>query len=94
MQTRRFGRKGHEVSALGLGCMDMSDFYGARAEAESIPTVTRAPTSPTAARSHPPAGSVRRSTRSLLHRRGRVVAVLGTALTATACVPSGHSAGE
>ena len=37
MQTRKLGRL--EVSALGLGCMGMSDFYGDGAEAESIATI-------------------------------------------------------
>src|SRR3978361_537329 len=39
MQTRRLGRDGPELSALGLGCMGMSDFYGAADEGESIATV-------------------------------------------------------
>ena len=39
MQTRKLGRSGLEVSALGLGCMGMSDFYGDGAEAESIATI-------------------------------------------------------
>lgn len=42
MQTRKLGRQGLEVSALGLGCMGMSDFYGRRDEAESVATINRA----------------------------------------------------
>jgi len=42
MQTRELGRSGLFVSALGLGCMGMSDFYGEGAEAESIATIHRA----------------------------------------------------
>jgi aryl-alcohol dehydrogenase-like predicted oxidoreductase len=42
MQTRELGRSGLFVSALGLGCMGMSDFYGAGDEAESIATIHRA----------------------------------------------------
>jgi len=40
MHTRRLG--GLEVSALGLGCMGMSEFYGPRDENESIATIHRA----------------------------------------------------
>ena len=36
MKKRKLGRQGLEVSALGLGCMGMSEFYGPRDEAESI----------------------------------------------------------
>ena len=42
MKKRKLGRQGLEVSALGLGCMGMSEFYGPRDEAESIPTIHRA----------------------------------------------------
>jgi aryl-alcohol dehydrogenase-like predicted oxidoreductase len=42
MTTRELGRSGLFVSALGLGCMGMSDFYGAGEEAESIATIHRA----------------------------------------------------
>jgi aryl-alcohol dehydrogenase-like predicted oxidoreductase len=42
MEQRRLGTQGLAVSALGLGCMGMSDFYGAADEAESIGTIHRA----------------------------------------------------
>jgi len=42
MKTRKLGRKGPVVSAMGLGCMGMSEFYGPRDEAESIATIHRA----------------------------------------------------
>ena len=42
MQTRMLGRSGPTVSALGLGCMGMSEFYGATNDDESIATIHRA----------------------------------------------------
>jgi aryl-alcohol dehydrogenase-like predicted oxidoreductase len=42
MNTRTLGRDGLTVSAMGLGCMGMSDFYGSRDDDESIRTIHRA----------------------------------------------------
>src|SRR5664279_6020593 len=39
MKTRALGSQGLEVSAEGLGCMGMSEFYGATDEAEAIATI-------------------------------------------------------
>jgi aryl-alcohol dehydrogenase-like predicted oxidoreductase len=42
MKTRELGTQGLVVSALGLGCMGMSEFYGPSDETESIATIRRA----------------------------------------------------
>jgi aryl-alcohol dehydrogenase-like predicted oxidoreductase len=42
IERRRVGAHGPEVSAIGLGCMGMSEFYGAGDEAESIATIHHA----------------------------------------------------
>jgi aryl-alcohol dehydrogenase-like predicted oxidoreductase len=42
METRELGRSGLRVSAQGLGCMGMSEFYGGRDDAESLATIHRA----------------------------------------------------
>jgi len=42
MEQRRLGTRGALVSALGLGCMGMSEFYGTPDERESVATIHRA----------------------------------------------------
>ena len=42
MDTRTLGREGLVVSSMGLGCMGMSEFYGAADENDAIATIHRA----------------------------------------------------
>ena len=42
MKTRTLGPGGPEVSAIGLGCMGMSAFYGGGDDAQSIAVIHRA----------------------------------------------------
>ena len=42
MKRRPLGRSGRDVSAIGLGCMGMSEFYGPTDDAQSLDTLSAA----------------------------------------------------
>ena len=42
MQVKNLGSQGLKASELGLGCMGMSEFYGARNDEESLTVLSRA----------------------------------------------------
>src|SRR6516225_12194125 len=42
MKRRPLGRSGRDVSAIGLGCMGMSEFYGPTDDAQSLDTLAAA----------------------------------------------------
>jgi len=42
METRTLGSEGLATSAVGLGCMGMSEFYAADDEADAVATIHRA----------------------------------------------------
>ena len=77
MEQRTLGRTGLSVSALGLGCMGMSEFYGAGDETASIATIHRAIdlgiTLLDTADMYGPFANERLIGKAIADRRGRVV---------------------